>query len=119
MEQTNTQKPVRKTTKKSDSSAIRFDKTFMRQIARLVDRANKKQFGRKIKAKDIIKTLFTLADESIIEKVVKSTQEDSLTLENKKEIFMRENLSKFEGNKEDFEQKMMELMSGFLSQNRT
>jgi hypothetical protein len=51
--------------------------------------------------------------------VIRKTQENSLTLENKKDIFLKENMNKFKGSKEDFEIKMMELMKGFLSQNAT
>ena len=116
MEQTSTTKQTKKVAKKNDSSAIRFDKTFMRQISRLVEKANKKPFGRKIKPKDIVKTLFSLVDDSLLEKVIKKVQEESLTIDNKKEIFFKKHINQFEGSKEKFEEKMMELMKGFLSQ---
>ena len=116
MEQNNTSKSIKKAAKNTDSTAIRFDKSFMRQVTRLVDRANKKPFGRKIKPKDIVKTLFSLVDDSLFEKVIRKVQEGSLTIDNKKEIFFKEHINKFEGSKEEFEEKMMELMKGFLSQ---
>ncbi|MAE59368.1 MAG: hypothetical protein CME69_10835 [Halobacteriovorax sp.] len=119
MEQNIENKTPKSTQKKNDSTAIRFDKTFMRQVTRLVDKANKKQFGRKVKPKTILVNLFNLADEKLLEKTIQKSQEESLTQSDRKEMFMKENLGRFKGNKEEFEQKMMELMSGFLSQSPT
>ena len=115
IENKNTKTPV----KKNDTTAIRFDKTFMRQVTKLVDKANKKQYGRKVKAKALLTNLLELADEKLIEEVILKTQDESLSVNDKKEMYMKENLSKFKGTKDEFEQKMMELMSGFLSQNPT
>ena len=117
MEQNNTSKPIKKTAKKTDSTAIRFDKTFMRQIARLVDRANKKPFGRKVKPKTILENLLKFADEKLLENVVKQAQEDSLTHTDKRELFLKEKLSNFSGSKEQLELKMMEVFDQYLSQN--
>ena len=119
MEQNIENKTPKITQKKNDTTAIRFDKTFMRQVTRLVDKANKKQFGRKVKPKAILVNLFNLADEKLLEKTIQKSQEESLTQSDRKEMFMKENLGRFKGNKEEFEQKMMELMSGFLSQSPT
>ncbi len=117
MEQNNTSKPIKKAVKKTDSTAIRFDKAFMRQIARLVDRANKKPFGRKVKPKAILENLLKYADEKLLENVVKQAQEDSLTHTDKRELFLKEKLSKFSGSKEQLELKMMEVFDQYLSQN--
>lgn len=118
MEQNIENKVPKTSHKKNDSTAIRFDKAFMRQVTKLVDKANKKQFGRKVKPKAILVNLLNLADEKLLEKTIQKSQEESLTQNDRKEMFMRENIAKFKGNKEEFEQKMMELMSGFLSQNQ-
>lgn len=117
MEQTSTTKQTKKVTKKNDSSAIRFDKTFMRQIARLVEKANKKPFGRKVKPKAILENLLKLADENLLDKVIKQAQDDSLSHSDKREIFLKDKLSNFSGSKEDLEMKMMEVFDQYLSQN--
>ena len=117
MEQNTENKTIKAPTKKNDTTAIRFDKAFMRQVTKLVDKANKKQFGRKVKPKMFLVNLLGLADEKLIEKVIQKSQEESLSVNDKKEMYMKENLTKFKGTKEEFEQKMMELMTGFLSQN--
>jgi hypothetical protein len=116
MEQNTINKSTNTTIKKTESVAIRFDKSFMKQIPKIVDKANKKQYGRKIKAKSIIVNTFSILDEKLIDKVIKKSQEESLSANDKKDMYMKENLTKFKGSKEEFEQKMMELMTGFLSQ---
>lgn len=116
MEQNTINKSTNTTIKKTESVAIRFDKSFMKQISKIVDKANKKQYGRKIKAKSIIVNTFSILDEKLIDKVIKKSQEESLSANDKKDMYMKENLTKFKGSKEEFEQKMMELMTGFLSQ---
>lgn len=118
MEQNIENKTPKSNQKKVESTAIRFDKAFMKQVTRLVDKANKKQFGRKVKPKTILINLLSLADDRLIEKTIKKSQDESLTLSDRKEMFMKEHLGKFKGSKEEFEQKMMELMSGFLTQNQ-
>ena len=126
MEQNNLSRPIepkaepaRKAPKKSDSFTVRFDKSFMKKVSRLVDRANKKPFGRKIRPRVILETLLGLADEKLLESVVKKAQEDSLSHNDKKEAFLKEKLSKFGGSKEQLELKMMALLNQHLSQNRT
>jgi len=116
MEQNTINKSTNTTSKKTESVAIRFDKSFMKQISKIVDKANKKQYGRKIKAKSIIVNTISILDEKLIDKVIKKSQEESLSANDKKDMYMKENLTKFKGSKEEFEQKMMELMTGFLSQ---
>ena len=117
MEQNTENKTIKAPKKKNDTTAIRFDKAFMRQVTKLVDKANKKQFGRKVKPKNMIVNLLRLADENLIEKVVKKSQEESLTNKDQDAIFLKENLGKFSGTKEEFDQKMRQLMASFLSQN--
>lgn len=117
MEQNTASKTSKSTAKKADSTAIRFDKAFMKQVSKLVDKANKKQFGRKVKPKNLLVNLLNLADDNLIENVIKKAQEDSLSHSDKRELFLKEHMEKFSGSKEDFEEKMMELMSRFLSQN--
>ncbi len=119
IEQDNILNPVRKVTKKSESSMIRFHRSFMRKISKLVDRANKKPFGRKVKPGDILENLFHLADDSLLAKTVKKTQEDSLSHSDKREVFLMEKLSKFNGSKEQLELKMMEVFDQYLSQNQS
>ncbi|MBT4792675.1 MAG: hypothetical protein HON90_13965 [Halobacteriovoraceae bacterium] len=117
MEQNTLNKTVKTNTKKTDSSAIRFDKAFMKTISKIVDKANKKQFGRKVKPKTILVNMLSLLDENLIDKVIKMSQENSLTHKDKKELFLKENLSKFSGSAEEMEAKMMEHFKGYLSQN--
>jgi len=119
MEQNTANKTSKSTAKKADSTAIRFDKVFMKQVSKLVDKANKKQFGRKVKPKNLLVNLLNLADDNLIKNVIKKSQEDSLSHSDKRELFLKKHMEKFSGSKEDFEEKMMELMSGFLSQNLT
>lgn len=114
-----TTKEVKSNTKKVDSVAIRFDKAFMKQVTRIVNKANKKQFGRKIKPKAILQNLLDIVDESVIEKVIKKTQDESLTIKDRKEMNFKQNMSLFGGSKEKYEQKMMELMDNYLSANPT
>ncbi len=119
MEQNNIQEPVKKVAKKKNYSLARFNKDFMRQVSRLVEKANKKSFGRKVRSADILEALFHLADERLLEKVIKKSQENSLSLNDKKEAFLKEKLTKFNGSKEQLELKMMEVFDQYLSQNQT
>ena len=113
-------KPIlaKKTPKRSDSSGIRFNKNFMKKILKLVDRANKKTFGRKVVPRVIIENLLHLADEKLLDHVIKKAQENSLSLSDRREVFFRERLSKFNGSKEQMELKMMEIFDQYLSQNQ-
>ncbi len=119
MEQDNILKPARKASKKSDSSAIRFHRDFMRKVSKLVDRANKKSFGKTMRPGAILENLLHLADDKLLEEVVKKTQEDSLSHNDKREVFLREKLTKFNGSKEQLELKMMEVFDQYLSQNQS
>jgi len=118
MEQNTVTKTAKTNTKKADSVAIRFDKAFMKQVSKIVDKANKKQYGRKVKPKTVLVNLLSLVDESLIEKVIKKSQQESLTLKDKKDKFIKDNLAKFNGTKDEMEEKMMEYFEGFLSQNQ-
>ena len=119
MEQDNISKPVRKAPKKSDFSVIRVNKDFTRRVSKLVDRANKKLFGRKVKARAILENLLHFADKKLLENVIKKAQEESLSHNDKKEAFLKEKLPKFNGSKEQLELKMMEVFDLYLSQNRS
>ncbi len=119
MEQNNTQKPLKKVFKKGDSLAVYFTREFMRKVSKLVEKANKKSFGKKIRPKAILENLFHLADEKLLEKVVKKAQENSLSHNDKREAFIKERLSKFNGSKEQMELKMMEIFDQYLSENQT
>jgi hypothetical protein len=98
----------------NESTSIRFDKSFIKKLAKIVDKANKKSFGKKIYAKDIIAKIFEISDEVIVQKVIKESQEDSLSHKDKRELFLKENASKFGGSIEQMEQKMMELLQGHI-----
>ena len=117
MEQNTLNKTVKSNAKKTDSSAIRFDKAFMKAILKIVDKANKKPFGRKVKPKNILVNMLALLDENLVNKVIKLSQEDSLTHKDRKELYIKKNLSKFGGSIEEMEVKMMEFFDGYLSQN--
>ncbi len=119
MEQNNISRPVKKVSKKSDSSTVHFNRDFMRKVSRLVERANKKSFGRKVKPRAILENLFHLADEKLLERVVKKAQEDSLSHNDKREAFLKERLTKFNGSREKMELKMMEIFDQYLLQNQT
>ena len=118
MEQHNTPTSVRKVTKKGDSSSVRFSKNFMKKVSKIVDRANRKSFGRRVKPNMILESLFNLADEKLLEASVKKAQEDSLSHSDKREAFLKEKLSKFSGSKEQLELKMMEVFDQYLSQDQ-
>ena len=120
MEQDNNiAKPVRKSPKKSDSFAVRFNKDFMRKILRLVEKANKKSFGRRVKPKAILENLLHLADDSLLARVIKKAQEDSLSHNDKREAFLKERLANFNGSREQLELKMMEVFDQHLTQNQS
>ncbi len=119
MEQNNIQKPVKKVSKKVDYSTVRLNRDFVRQVSRLAEKANKKRFGRRVRPKDILESLFRLADESLMEKAIKKAQENSLSLDDKREAFIRERLPKFNGSKEQMELKMMEIFDQYLSENQS
>lgn len=102
---------------KNESTSIRFDKAFVKELSKIVDKANKKAFGKKIYPKDIIINLFELSDEAIVQKAIKKSQEESLTHKDKRELFIKESAAKFGGSPEQVEAKMMELMNSYLSQN--
>ena len=117
MEQDNIKKS-KKTAKKNDFLTVRFGRDFMRKVSKLVERANRKPFGRKVRARMILESLFSLADEKLLEGAVKKAQEDSLSHTDKREAFLKEKLSKFGGSREQLERKMMEVFDQHLSQNR-
>ncbi len=119
MEQSNISTPIRKAPKKSDSSTIRCHRSFMRKVSKLVDRANKKSFGRKVKTGGILENLLYLADEKFLEKVITKAQEDSMSHNDRREVFLRKKLTQFHGSKEQLELKMMEVFDQYLSQNQT
>ena len=100
MEEKNISQPPKKTVKRRGYSVARLDKDFMRKISRLAERANKKRFGRRVRSKDILESLFSLADDSLLDQVVKKAQENSLSLDDKREAFLKERLGKFDGSKE-------------------
>lgn len=109
--------PVRKVPKKRGFSAVRFDRDFMKKVSRLAEKANKKPLGRKVTPKAILENLLYLADDSLLERVVKKAQEDSLSHSDKRESFLKDRLAKFNGSKEQLELKMMEIFDQYLSQN--
>ena len=119
MEQSKIPTSVRKVTKKNDSSSVRFSKDFMKKVSKLVDRANRKSFGKRVKLKMILESLFNLADEKLLEDSVKKAQENSLSHSDKREAFLKERLSTFNGSKEQLELKMMEVFDQHLSQNQS
>ena len=119
MEQNNISSPVRKVTKKNDSSSVRFSKNFMKKVSKLVDRANRKSFGRSVKPNMILESLFSLADNSLLERVIKKVQDESLSHSDRREAFLKERLAKFNGSKEQMELKMMEVFDQHLSQNQS
>lgn len=104
-------------TNKNESTSIRFDKVFVKKISKLVDKANKKTFGKKVYPKDIISKLFELSDESMIQKAVNESQEDSITHKDRKKMFLKEFASKVSGGVEALESEMMELLKQKYSQN--
>lgn len=116
MKQAEATKTLKKANKSNNLMAIRFNNPFIAKLKKLVDRANKKSYGRKVKPSHIITQLFFLSDEVLKEKVIKQAQEESLTLKNREELFEKENLNKFGGSKEEFNEKMRELMGVHLSQ---
>ena len=72
---------------------------------------------RKIKPKVILINLLKLATPQLLDEVVKRSQEDSLSHNDKRELFIKEKMSKFRGSKEQLEAKMMEVFDQYLSQN--
>ncbi len=109
---------AKKTPKRRDSFGIRFNKEFMKKISKLVDRANKKPFGKKVVPRAIIENLLHLADDKLLDNIIKKSQEESLSHNDKREIFLKEKLSQFSGSKEQLELKMMEVFNQYLSQNQ-
>lgn len=114
MEQSVSNGVVRPKTTKRTSSSIRFKHQFIKQVKRITDKANKKDLGRRIKLSEVLEQIFNQADEALIEKAIKICQEKSLSPEDKKAIFIKDKLSQFQGTREEFDQKMMELMENYL-----
>lgn len=117
MEQKIDNKKTTPTAKKVDSTSVRFDKAFMKKVQRFVDKANRKQFGKKVRVNNFFVNLLNLADESLIEKVIKKSQDESLRLDDRKDINFKNNLSKFGGSRQKYEEKLMELMDKFVAEN--
>ena len=117
MEQSVSNNVVRPQIAKRASSSIRFNTQFIRKVKRVVDKANRKDLGRKIKLNDVLEQFFLQADEDLIQKVITICQENSLNAEDKKTKFIKEKLSKFNGTRQEFDFKMMELMENFLESN--
>ena len=101
----------------SDKKCVYFDKEFSKKITRLVEMANKKTLGRKIRIKDFIIMLLDTARSDLIEEVIRKVQDNSLSVVDKRELFIKENLNRFGGNRDEMEKMMMKLMDGYLSQN--
>jgi hypothetical protein len=114
MENTMEQNKSNTKSAKNESTSIRFDKAFVKKLSKIVDKANKKAFGKKIYPKDIIINLFQLSDEPTLQKAIKKSQDESLTHKDKKELFIKESAAKFGGSPEQVEAKMMELMNNYL-----
>lgn len=114
-EQTTVQK-VKSNVKKTDSVVIRFDKSFMKQLTKIVDKANRKQFGRKIKPKNIIVELLNLADESLISKVLNNVQDKSLSTKDQKAILYKNIAGKFKGSIDELELKLLQKYAQEMSQ---
>ena len=91
MEQNTTQKTSKSSSKKVNTIGIRVDKNTKRQIARILDKINKKQFGKRVKTNQLI----SLALNLVTEEHYKQLQEQSLSnadkLEQKYRKFVSEN----------------------------
>lgn len=119
MEKKTVEKKIEKETKPSKTLStqnLRVDKIFVKKLQRIVEKANKKEFGARITPKDVLAQFLELSDTKLIERVIRKVQDDSLSHDDKKKLFIKSNATKFGGSKEKLEQKMMELMEGFLTQ---
>jgi hypothetical protein len=52
-----------------------------------------------------------------LKKVIENCQEESLTIKDEKELFLKESKNQFKGNKEDLERFMMKLAKDYFAQN--
>ena len=100
--------------KKKDYGIIRVDQALLKRVKRLVDKANKKSLGKRVKARDILANLLDVVGEEVIGKAIKIAQEKSLSFKEKQEAFVKANMGRFKGDREQFERKMVELMGDFL-----
>lgn len=114
METSENKKQIKSNSKKLNTAGIRVNKDTRRDLARLVEKVNKKQFGKKVKISEVIALAITL----IGEKHIQELQQFSLTNADKIEMqykdYIRQNGSI---SKDDFLGKLHDLMLGKMAPN--
>ncbi len=112
METVETKKQVKKSNNKVTTTGMRISKETRKDLARLLELANKKQFGKRVKASHII----VLALKLIGENHIKELQQASLSNSDKIEMQYREYVHQNGAiSKDDFLGKLHELMLGKMS----
>lgn len=102
--------------KRINMSGIRVSKKTRRDLNRLLDKVNKKQFGKKIKINQIIAISIKL----ICDEHIKELQQSSLTNADKIEMQYREYIRQNSSiPKDEFLGKLHKLMLGKMSQTKT
>ena len=91
METVENKKQIKTKTKKNELAGIRVSKETRRELIRLVDKINKKQFGRKVKASEVIATCIKLISEKEIEILQQSTLSNADKFEMEYRDYIREN----------------------------
>jgi len=81
---------VKKKVKKNDSSTIKISKETKRELSRVLSKANRKDFGKRVRGDKVL----LLALQQIGETHIKELQNSSLSNEDKLEMKYREYISK-------------------------
>ncbi len=112
MDTTDTKKQIKKPTPKVSTTGIRVSKEIRKDIARLLETINKKQFGKKIKVAQLIELAIKLINDDHI----KELQQTSLTNADKIEMQYRDYVRQNGPiSKDEYMGKLHELMLGQMS----
>lgn len=116
METLNDKKKSKIESKKINTAGIRVTKEIRRDLARLLDKINKKQFGKKIKASQVIAVAIKLIEEKHIQELQQSSYSNADKIEMQYREYVRQNGAI---SKDQYLGKLHELMLGNMSQSQS
>ena len=113
MEQSDNKKVTTAASKKLNTTGIRVDKDTRRIIARILDKLNKKQFGKRVKANQLIALAIGLLNDDHYKQLQKQSLSNADKLEMQFKEYVRQHGSI---SKDEFLGKLHELFIGQMSQ---
>ncbi|MBT4761078.1 MAG: hypothetical protein HOO06_05210 [Bdellovibrionaceae bacterium] len=116
METIENKKQTKLSSKKLNTAGVRVNKETRRDLTRLVDKINKKQFGKRVKISEVIALAITLVGEKHIQLLQQSSLSNADKIEMQYKDYIRQNGSI---SKDDFLGKLHDLMLGKLTPNES